>query len=320
LSFGTSELYAMGTAQLISSEELKNWIDGGKEFLLVDVLPEEYYSEKHLPSAKNACVYEMAFLDQISELAPDKNKPIVVYGPSARSLSSSTAAEKLLKEGYVEVYDYQGGTVEWESRKFPIDGESADNDPKRDEASASPQAGGLEVDIQKSKALWIGRNLVNQHYGSIKIARGELDIQDGTLAGARFLFDMTTMKCNDIADAELNKLLVEHLTSEDFFDVRNHPTAEFVMTQAVRKDEETRGRPNHLVMGNLTIKDITHEVEFPAFVGELESGIWVAQAYFDIDRTDWKVLYGSGKFYEKLGKHLVNDFITIQVSVIARKV
>jgi len=309
----------MGTAQQISSEELKNWIDGGKEFLLIDVLPEEYYSEKHLPNAKNACVYEMSFLELINNLAPDKKKPIVVYGPSARSLSSATAAEKLLKEGYVEVYDFSGGTVEWEARHFPVDGESSEGGARNAETSSSMGNSRLQVDIQKSKAIWIGRNLVNQHYGTIKIARGELDIQDGALAGADLVFDMTTMKCNDIADPELNSLLIEHLTSEDFFDVRAHPSAEFVLTQATRKDEETPGRPNHLVSGNLTLKGITHEIEFPAFVGEIEKGTWVAQAYFDIDRTDWKVLYGSGRFYEKLGKHLVNDFITIQISVIAKR-
>jgi len=308
----------MGTAQLISPHELKNWIDAGKEFLLIDVLPEEYYSEKHIPSAKNACVYEVSFLDQIAELSPDKNKPIVVYGPSARSLSSTTAAEKLLKQGYVEVYDYQGGTVEWELLKYPIDGESPRNGVNENDSSVSTLGGSLAVDLKKSKALWIGRNLVNQHYGSIRIARGEINIEDGTLAGAHFLFDMTSMQCNDIADLDLNKLLVEHLTSEDFFDVQRHPSAEFVMTQAIRRDEETPGRPNYFVSGNLTIKGITHEVEFPTFAGELEDGSWAAQAYFDIDRTDWKVLYGSGKFFEKLGKHLVNDFITIQLSVIAR--
>jgi polyisoprenoid-binding protein YceI/rhodanese-related sulfurtransferase len=305
----------MGTAQLITSTELKNWIDGGKDFLLIDVLPEEYFTEKHLPKARNACVYQVSFLDQVAELAPNKETPIVVYGPSERSLSSSTAADKLLKLGYVEVYDYQGGTVEWESLRYPIDGETPSNG-NSDEPLSHP--GIFKVDTLKSKALWIGRNLVNQHYGSIKIARGELDIDDGTVSGARFLFDMQSMKCSDIADPELNSLLVKHLTSDDFFDSDHHPTSEFAMTRAVRKDEETPGRPNYLVYGNLTIKGITHEIEFPAFIGELEDGTWAAQAYFDIDRTDWKVLYGSGKFYEKLGKHLVNDFITIQLSVIAR--
>ena len=42
------------------------------------------------------------------------------------------------------------------------------------------------------------------------------------------------------------------------------------------------------------------------------------QANFDIDRTRWGVNYGSGKLYERLGMHLVNDLVTLQVHVLAQ--
>ena len=44
----------------------------------------------------------------------------------------------------------------------------------------------------------------------------------------------------------------------------------------------------------------------------------VAQAAFDIDRTDWNISYGSGKLFEKLGMHLVNDRIDIELFFVAR--
>ncbi len=34
--------------------------------------------------------------------------------------------------------------------------------------------------------------------------------------------------------------------------------------------------------------------------------------------TKWNILYGSGKFFARLGKHLVNDLIAIQLNVEAR--
>lgn len=38
---------------------------------------------------------------------------------------------------------------------------------------------------------------------------------------------------------------------------------------------------------------------------------------FDIDRTKWNIVYGSTRFFEHLGKHLVFDLIGIQVRIIA---
>ena len=47
-------------------------------------------------------------------------------------------------------------------------------------------------------------------------------------------------------------------------------------------------------------------------------GSLVARANFDLERTRWNVLYGSGKFYEGLGRRLVSDLITIDLKIVAR--
>ena len=44
---------------------------------------------------------------------------------------------------------------------------------------------------------------------------------------------------------------------------------------------------------------------------------FAAQAAFGIDRTQWNVIYGSGKFFRRLGGHLVNDRIDLQLRVVA---
>ena len=40
-------------------------------------------------------------------------------------------------------------------------------------------------------------------------------------------------------------------------------------------------------------------------------------AHFDIDRTRWNVNYGSGKLYDGLGMHLVNDDVSLQIRLVA---
>jgi len=40
--------------------------------------------------------------------------------------------------------------------------------------------------------------------------------------------------------------------------------------------------------------------------------------FFDIDRTRWNVIYGSSRFFEHLGMHLMFDPISIQIRIVAR--
>jgi hypothetical protein len=59
-------------------------------------------------------------------------------------------------------------------------------------------------------------------------------------------------------------------------------------------------------------------LEFIASAGLTSEGKAAAQAAFAIDRTQWNVLYGSGKYFRHLGEHLVNDLIEIQIRVVTK--
>ena len=41
----------------------------------------------------------------------------------------------------------------------------------------------------------------------------------------------------------------------------------------------------------------------------------LVQGVMEIDRTRWNVMYGSGTFFEKLGMHLVNDLIALELFI-----
>jgi rhodanese-related sulfurtransferase len=58
----------------IDREELKQKIDRGDDFLLLEVLGEASYNREHLPEAVR---YEGR--DQVQSLAPDKGTEIVAY-------------------------------------------------------------------------------------------------------------------------------------------------------------------------------------------------------------------------------------------------
>lgn len=61
----------------ISRDELKEKIDGGDKFLLVETLPAAAYHHAHLPGAINLPPDQVTQL--APELLPDKTAEIVVY-------------------------------------------------------------------------------------------------------------------------------------------------------------------------------------------------------------------------------------------------
>ncbi len=60
----------------ISREELKEKMDRGDEFFLVDTLEEPYYRHSHLPGAINIPLEK---IERATEVIPDKGAEIVVY-------------------------------------------------------------------------------------------------------------------------------------------------------------------------------------------------------------------------------------------------
>jgi polyisoprenoid-binding protein YceI/rhodanese-related sulfurtransferase len=301
----------MNTAPSITASDLRAKLDGATPPLLIDVLPEEEFRAAHLPGAKNACVYDVTFLDDVQKLTPQRDVALVVYGSRASNLASATAAEKLLAAGYTHVSDFRGGLEEWRAVGQPCEG-----DPSRAPRETPPRDGLHTVDLEKSRVEWTGRSLTGAHSGTVKLRRGEFEVRGGQPVRASFTLDMQSIENSDIEESEMREMLIQHLKSDDFFDVEKFPEAQFNLTRVEPNPDVTPGCPNAQVTGELTLKDVKRELTFAAILGPTPDGTLAADAHFDIDRTLWNVRYGSGKFYEKLGKHLVNDTISLGLKIV----
>jgi rhodanese-related sulfurtransferase/polyisoprenoid-binding protein YceI len=297
----------------ITCKELYQWISEEKDFTIIDVLPPEYYGSRRLPKAQNACVYEMAFLDKVRDITSDKKRCILVYDSSDRSLASSRAAEKLRADGFKKVFELAGGIEEWEGSGYPMDAPC----PDMEEEPAIPE-GVHPVDCEKSRLEWAGRNICKKHWGEIDVSGGEIVVENGTVTGGSVTIDMRSIRDCSLIDQDLNRLLIRHLTSDDFFDVEQFPTAGFEIIQCRFEPGATPGSPNYLLKGVLTIKGTAREVTVPAMIAPGEDESIHAQACFSIDRTEWNITYGSGKLFERLGMHLVNDTISLELYITAR--
>ncbi|MBC7962902.1 MAG: YceI family protein [Steroidobacteraceae bacterium] len=294
----------------ITVTELQQLIASGSVYLIDVLLPEDFAC-RHIAGAGNACVYEMVFLERVAECVPDRDKAVVVYDDSGTTLAASTAREKLERAGYRNVAILEGGLQAWRAAGFEV------------KSSAPVQLPGsvrdvvYHVDAEKSVVEWSGRNINNRHHGRIAISGGEVVMANGRPVSGSFVLDMNTVTNIDLQDEGWRSLLLRHLKSEDFFDVERYPTATFQLSGAAAIAGTTLGKPNMEIAGSLIIKETSRSISFPAIVAAQEDGALKAQAAFDLDRTLWNVCYGSGRLYERLGMHLVNDLISIELFIVA---
>ena len=293
----------------IGRNEMQALLADPEKCTVLDVQPQEYYAAGHLSGAKNCCVYEVTFLEEAAKTLPDKAKAVAVYGSSHHSLASHTAGEKLEGAGYTNVLNYREGFQDWQEAGLPVE-RNAEPPPE-----PQPRDGRYRVDTERSALEWIGRSFSGAHQGAIAIREGWLEVANGQAVSGEFTLDMNAMTNVDLADSAMRRMLIAHLQSDDFFDVARYPTAVFRLRSITANLGARPGGVNADVVGSLTLKGVTEDVGFPATIGLLEDGVLSAEAHFDIDRTRWNVLYGSGKFYEKLGKHLVHDVVTVGIRV-----
>jgi rhodanese-related sulfurtransferase len=295
----------------ISCAELHRRIDSGDGPLVIDVLPPEIFAGRHLPGACNACVYEVVFLEGVARLAPDPATPLVLYDASGTTRAATTAREKLLAAGYRNVLILAGGLDGWAAAGYPLEPvlPPAPEPVLRD--------GTYRIDPSASVLEWVGRNINNRHHGRIPVRSGRLVIAGEEVQG-EILLDMTGISNLDLQDETYRQMLVDHLKSDDFFAVERYPLASMAIGGWQPIAGATPGTPDHTVQGELTIRDVTRRLDFPASVVPQEDGSLKAQAALAIDRTDWGINYGSGKLFEKLGMHLVHDRIDIELFMVAR--
>jgi len=102
-----------GPYKNVTSKEL-NTLLKEKDFVLVNV---------HIPFAGNIVGTDLSIAyDQIeqnlSQLPADKNAKIVLYCRSGHM--SQIAAEKLVSLGYTNVWNLNGGMIDWEKEGFEI--------------------------------------------------------------------------------------------------------------------------------------------------------------------------------------------------------
>ena len=301
----------------LSPEHVQGLLTEKPAPLLIDTLPEDHFQKVRLPHAYNACVYQVDFLQQAEKITSDREAPIILYGGSENGMEALAAAEKLHHAGYRNIALLAGGLEAWRKAGLPLEG-TAPDEPEAPFSTVPLADGDYKVDSKKSCIEWTGRNRDNKHFGTVEIAEGRISIGDGQASGS-FIVDMNTVRNINLEGEELQPVLLRHLSSDDFFFTKAFPTATYTLEKIYRAEDGALGSPNYIIEGFLELRGVINILNFPATVTAGPEGGLVAEAHFDIDRTRYKINYGSGKLFEHLGMHLVFDLISLQILIVAER-
>jgi len=112
--------------QLVDTATLKSWVDEGKDMIVIDTMPKDFYGKGHVPGALNAEMPATGLADATSEqkqnleqvLGADKDKLIVLYCGFTACGRSDAGAKYALELGYTNVYRHPGGIIAWQDAGY----------------------------------------------------------------------------------------------------------------------------------------------------------------------------------------------------------
>ena len=97
-------------------DEVRERLDRGDEFVLIDVREESEFAKDHLPGAIH--LGKGVIERDIESRVPDLNTPMVLY--CGGGFRSAIAADNLQKMGYINVLSMDGGVRGWREKNFPM--------------------------------------------------------------------------------------------------------------------------------------------------------------------------------------------------------
>jgi rhodanese-related sulfurtransferase len=100
----------------ITVDEVKQKLDRGDNFLLIDVREDNEYAKDHLPGAIH--LGKGIIERDVEERVPDLNTPMILY--CGGGFRSALAADNLQKMGYTQVISMDGGIRGWREKGFPL--------------------------------------------------------------------------------------------------------------------------------------------------------------------------------------------------------
>lgn len=161
------------------------------------------------------------------------------------------------------------------------------------------------VNTEKSTIEWVGKKIGGQHVGNIQLQEGSITLKKDKITAGNFVIDVNSLTNTDLTDASYNQKLVGHLKSDDFFGVKNFPTATLKILKSTSFSNGVA-----TVQAELTIKGKTENISF-----EINQKGEAYAATIAVDRSKFDVRYGSNSFFDNLGDKAIDDIFTLNINI-----
>jgi hypothetical protein len=174
------------------------------------------------------------------------------------------------------------------------------------------------VIADSSVAAWKGYSPRISHQGSFVVTGQGIAVVDGNITGGTFIIPITSIKNFDLPKA-IKPVLLNHLKSEDFFNMALYPEANFSITNVSPLTSSVAGAiagANALVTGDFTMIGNTHSVSFPAKI-DFNGDNLTVEAAFKLDRTKWGMNHAADP---SLGKRHILPEVDIHLKVYGKKI
>lgn len=102
------------TYSTVPVDEAKTMVDSG-EYYILDVRTQEEYDAGHI--AGSVLIPHTELSDRLDEVPTEM--PVLVYCKSGKR--GDAASQILVDNGYSEVYNMQGGIIDWEKAGYPVE-------------------------------------------------------------------------------------------------------------------------------------------------------------------------------------------------------
>lgn len=207
------------------------------------------------------------------------------------------------------------------------------------------EATSFAIEPSSSELTWRGRKPGGEHYGTIGVEGGVIQLQENAVVGGSIDINLNDIDVQDL-EGEDEQKLAGHLKSPDFFAAEQYPTAKFIITavepygngegitnpgnESSALKSQTGGEkkvdtkyvlenPTHKVTGNLTLRDTTLSITIPAEI-QVNDNQLTAKSKFLIDRTKWNVKYGdeTDPVNKAKDKFIYND-VNVGFDIVASK-
>ncbi len=185
-------------------------------------------------------------------------------------------------------------------------------------ASGAATADVYKIDTAASRIDWkAGKKIGSFHNGDVKIKNGQVETDaKGNVKAADVVVDMKTISNEDLKEKpDMQKKLVGHLSSDDFFKVDKHPEATFKLKSITPK----AAKGEYEVTGDLTMIGKTESVTFPAKI-TTDKNTLKGTGTVTIERLKWGLQYGSGSIFKSLtADKIINDSFDLTLNLVAKK-